>query len=139
MGKSKFYQWCQRYGKVNEQQHLVPRDHWLEAWERKAILEYFERHPLEGYRRLTYMMMDEDQVAVSPSSVYRVLKAEGLLDRWNPKPNRKGKGFDQPQAIHEHWHVDLSYINMQGTFYYLCTVLDGCSRTEQFTSSGYVR
>jgi putative transposase len=36
-------------------------------------------YPLEGYRRLAYMMLDADIVAVSPSSVYRVLKAAGKL------------------------------------------------------------
>ena len=30
---------------------------------------------------------------------------------------------------HEHWHVDVSYINICGTFYYLCSALDGCSRS----------
>ena len=29
---------------------------------------------------------------------------------------------------HEHWHIDVSYINISGTFYYLCSVLDGYSR-----------
>ena len=29
---------------------------------------------------------------------------------------------------HEHWHTDISYINIRGTFYYLCSVLDGFSR-----------
>jgi transposase InsO family protein len=28
---------------------------------------------------------------------------------------------------HEHWHVDLAYLNICGTFYYLCSLLDGCS------------
>jgi len=26
------------------------------------------------------------------------------------------------------WHIDVSYINISGTFYYLCSILDGCSR-----------
>jgi transposase InsO family protein len=34
----------------------------------------------------------------------------------------------QPLRPHEHWHVDISYINLEGTFYYLTSVLDGCSR-----------
>jgi transposase InsO family protein len=34
----------------------------------------------------------------------------------------------QPLRPHEHWHIDVSYINICGTFYYLCAVLDGCSR-----------
>jgi len=74
------------------------------------------------------MMMDGDIVAVSPSSVYRVLKTAGLLGRWNAKPSTKGTGFTQPIGPHEHWHIDVSYLNICGTFYYLCSILDGFSR-----------
>ena len=74
------------------------------------------------------MMLDADVVAVSPASVWRVLKQAGLLSRWKAKPSRKGTGFEQPLQPHQHWHVDVSYINLSGTFYYLCSVLDGCSR-----------
>jgi len=74
------------------------------------------------------MMLDQDVVAVDPSSVYRVLSAAGLLKRWNNKPTKKGTGFVQPLKPHEHWHIDISYINICGTFYYLCSILDGCSR-----------
>ena len=44
------------------------------------------------------------------------------------KPSQKGNGFDQPEKAHHHWHIDISYLNLSGTFYYLCTVLDGYSR-----------
>jgi transposase InsO family protein len=44
------------------------------------------------------------------------------------QPSRKGTGFDQPLQPHQHWHIDVSYLNVCGTFYYLCSVLDGCSR-----------
>jgi hypothetical protein len=70
--RSKYYQWKDRYGRVNEHNAWVPRDHWLEDWEKQAIVRYHFEHPLEGYRRLTYMMIDADVVAVSPSSVFRV-------------------------------------------------------------------
>ena len=92
-----FYNWKQRYGKVNEHNGWIPRDHWLEEWEKRAILDFYWDHPLEGYRRLTYKMLDSDVVAVSASSVYRVLKAAGVLDRHNTKPSRKGKGFQSTQ------------------------------------------
>jgi transposase InsO family protein len=128
VGMSKFYDWTQRYGKVNEHNTLVPRDHWLEAWEKQAILAFYAEHPLEGYRRLTYMLMDADVVAASPATVYRVLQAAGCFERWNRAESRKGQGFQQPSAPHEHWHVDISYVNVCGTFYYLVSVLDGCSR-----------
>jgi transposase InsO family protein len=74
------------------------------------------------------MMLDRNIVAVSPSTTYRVLKAAGLIQRWNVKPSKKGTGFVQPLAPHQHWHVDVSHINVAGTFYYLCSLLDGCSR-----------
>jgi putative transposase len=125
---SKYYHWKGRYGKANEHNGLVPRDFWLEAWEKQAIIHYHHKFPTEGYRRLTFMMLDDDIVAVSPSSTYRVLSAAGLLQKWKKCTSKKGNGFCQPLGIHEHWHIDVSYINICGTFYYLCSILDGCSR-----------
>lgn len=128
LGTSKWHDWKKRYGKVNEHNAWIPRDHWLDEAEKQAILAYHDQHPLEGYRRLTFMMLDAGQVAASPSSVYRVLKAAGVLERHNVQPSKKGTGFVQPLRPHEHWHVDVSYLNLGGTFYYLCSLLDGCSR-----------
>jgi transposase InsO family protein len=73
-------------------------------------------------------MLDADQVAASPATVYRVLKEAGCFQRWNQTPSRKGTGFVQPLRPHEHWHVDISYVNVCGTFYYLISALDGASR-----------
>jgi transposase InsO family protein len=126
--RSKYYDWRSRYGRVNEHNTWIPRDFWLEDWEKQAIIDYYFNHPLEGYRRLTYMMMDADIVAVSPSSVYRVLRDADLLRRWNRKASKKGDGFHQPLKPHEHWHIDVSYLNICGAFYYLCSILDGFSR-----------
>jgi len=128
LASSKFHQWQKRYGRPNAHNGRMPRDGWLADWERRAILDYHAKFPLEGYRRLAFMMLDDDVVAVSPSSVYRVLKAAGRLDRKWQKPSKKGSGFVQPLAAHEHWHVDISYLNLGGTFYYLCSLLDGYSR-----------
>ncbi len=126
---SKFYDWRERYGRVNEHNGWVPRDFWLQPWEKQAIIDFHREHPLEGYRRLTFMMLDADVVAVSPSSVWRVLQQAGLLSRWKGKPSREGSGFEQPPHAHQHWHIDVSYINVSGTFYYLCSILDGYSRS----------
>jgi putative transposase len=128
IGKSKFHTWMDRFGKANEHNAAIPRDFWLEEWEREAIIRFCVDNPLEGYRRLTFMMLDRDIVAVSPASTWRVLSKAGLLAKWNKKPSKKGTGFVQPLLPHEHWHVDISYLNIGGTFYYLCSLLDGCSR-----------
>lgn len=128
IGTSKFYDWRGRYGKVNEHNAWIPRDHWLTPTERDAMLAYQRAHVGEGYRRLTYMMLDADIVAVSPSTTYRVLHAAGVLRAWNHTPSTKGHGFQQPLVPHEHWHVDITHLRIGGTFFYLCVVLDGASR-----------
>ena len=107
--EGKFYDWTDRYGKENSHNGKIPRDWWLEDWEKQAILDYHRQHPDEGYRRLTYMMLDADLVAVSPATVYRVLSQAGR--RW-AKPSKKGTGFVQrtspgyPQSNGklERWH-----------------------------------
>ncbi len=127
VGRSKFFDWIQRFGKANEHNAWVPRDHWLTGPEKRAIIDFRSQFPLEGYRQLAYMMLDRDVVAVSPTSVYRVLKDAGLLGR-PAAASKKGTGFQQPIRPHEHWHVDVAYVNIKGTFYFLCSVLDGYSR-----------
>ena len=106
----------------------MPRDHWLTEDEIACICNFARAHPLEGYRRMTFMMLDADVVACSPSSVYRVLKKTGLLAGQTPNVTKKGTGFVQPLKPHQQWHVDISYLNIAGTFYYLCSLLDGYSR-----------
>jgi putative transposase len=128
ISKSKFYAWQHRYGRENRHNGQIPRTFWLEDWEKHAIMEYYRKHPNEGYRRLAYMLLDADVVAASPSSVYRVLKVAGMLKKWAKSPSKKGTSFNQPLSPHKHWHIDIAYLNICGTFYYLCSLLDGYSR-----------
>jgi putative transposase len=133
---SKFHDWRNRYGLANEHNSLVPRDWWLEDGEKQAILTFHADPLLDGSRRLSFLRLDADVVAVSPSSVYRVLRDAGLMTRHSCKPSLKGKGFDQPEKPHQHWHVDFAYSNVAGTFFFLCTLLDGSSR---FVVHGEIR
>jgi len=134
--KGKYSQWKKRLGKVNTHNSALPKRHHLLLWEKQAIIVYARQHYSDndfflrdGYRRLSYRMLDENIVAVSPSSVYRVLHTAGLLNRWKTaKTSAKGSGFVQPTAAHEHWHTDIKYINFLGTFLFLISVMDGCSR-----------
>lgn len=126
--RQKYASWKLRYGLANEHNGLIPRDFWLEDWEKQAIIDFYLAHPLDGYRRITFRMLDASIVAVSPASVYRVLSAKGLLNSWQRKPSKKGTGFHQPLGPHQHWHIDIAYINVAGTFFFLCSLLDGYSR-----------
>jgi putative transposase len=128
ISRSKYHDWVGRFGKVNEHNAWVPRDHWLTDDEIARICTFARVHPCEGYRRMTFMMLDADVVACSPASVYRVLKKAGLLAGQTPSVTKKGTGYVQPLQPHQEWHVDVSYLNIAGTFYFLCSVLDGYSR-----------
>jgi len=128
LSPDRFYQWRKRRGDPNRHNAPTPKKHWIDEWERQAIGHFYLDHREEGYRRVAYMMLDANVVAVSPSTVYRVLKEDGLLQAKNNKESKKGKGFKQPLKPHQHWHIDVSYLNIAGTFYYFCGVIDGQSR-----------
>ena len=128
IGRSKYYSWVKRQGQENQPNGVQPKDHWLTESEKAAIINDYANHRQTGYRRLAYMMLDGNIVAVSPSSVYRVLTTVGLLRRTTTEPSKKGTGFHQPKRPHQHWHIDITYINICSTFYYLCALLDGYSR-----------
>ena len=119
IGRSKYFSW---YGKDNYHNGKIPRDYWLLEEEKETIIKYYLSHSQEGYRAITYRMIDEDVIAVSPATTYRVLKKARLFSRWNNRVSSKGRGFKQPLEPHEHWHTDVSYININGTFYYFIGV-----------------
>lgn len=123
-----FHRWKSRLGQANFHNAPLPRDHWITAGERDAIIAFARQNPMDGYRNLTYMMLDQNVAAVSPATVYRVLKAVGIIGDRPVLSSKKGTGFVQPLAPHEHWHVDFSFINVAGTHYFWFGALDGCSR-----------
>ena len=128
LSPSKYHHWKKRKNQENQHNSLIPKADWLLPWEIEAIISYRFEHPAEGYRLLSFMMLDDDIVAVSPSSVYRVLlKAGLLLTKWNHR-RTKGSGFHQPSEPHQHWHLDICYINFKSTFVYLVALIDGYSR-----------
>ena len=126
--QNRYHEWKKRYGQENKHNGKIPRSFWLRPEEKKKIVDFYCKHDTEGYRRCTYMMIDNDIAYCSPSTVYRVLSEADVIRRWNGKKSKKGTGFDQPLKPHEHWHIDISYVNVASTFYYLITILDGYSR-----------
>ena len=93
----------------------IPKQHWHTPDEEKAVLSYVKKHInsidryfRDGYRRLTYRMIDENIAALSPSSVYRILKKNDLLNPWNKRKTKtKGTGYKQPKKAHQEWHIDI--------------------------------
>jgi transposase InsO family protein len=120
--------WRGRYGTPNAHHGPGSRAHWLTGGERDAIVRFYLEHPEDGYRRCAYMMIDADVAFASPSAVYRALSDAGVMRGRGGKRGCKGKGFDQPGRVHEHWHTDISYVRVGERFFFLTCVLDGYSR-----------
>lgn len=129
ISSSKYHSWKNRFEQPNHHNGIIPKKHWILDWEREATISYAQNNISQGYRRLAYMMIDDNIVAISPSTTYRVLKTAGLLNKWNTvKKSSKGNGFIQPVVPHQHWHTDIKYVNFHGTFSFLISVIDGYSR-----------
>lgn len=74
-------------------------------------------------------MLDEGLVAVSASSVYRVLREANLVCRWKPKLKAKGSGRDyEPSRPDEKWQTDIKYVRVGPRNYYLLSFMDVYSR-----------
>lgn len=134
--RSKYYDWRNRLGVENNHNGKLPKQHWLTPDEKNAIIEYAQKYIhshqyylQDGYRRITYLGIDENVFACSPSSVYRVLSKAGLLSKWkNRKNSNKGKGYNQPLEAFKEWHTDIKYINFRGAFLFFISIMDGYSR-----------
>jgi len=130
LAKSRYYEWKRRAGEeLLEDLSSGPRNspHAILAEEKEAVIKYALKHVKEGYRRLSWMMVDEDVAYVSPTSVYRILNEADLLYRWK-RSRPEGKRPPEPKEPNERWHTDLMYLRVEDTWYFLVTVLDAYSR-----------
>lgn len=97
--------------------------------ERQVIIEYALKHPAIRHRELAWRMLDEGVGAVSPATVYRVLREANLVCRWRPKTKIKGTGREAPPTRpDEKWQTDIKHIQGQVANYYLLSFLDVYSR-----------
>ena len=122
-------------GKKPRPEGILPKGHWILPEERERILSFKRQHPTVGGVRLAYMMLDQGVAAVSPSTVFRVLREAGLSSQWTLPEGRKAsrQGFYQPKSPHEQWHTDIAYINLRGTHYFFISVL--CSVSRKWTGN----
>jgi transposase InsO family protein len=128
--RSVYYDWLERSreGTLTDRV-VIPRSPRAALPEEiEAVINYANAQPREGYRRLAWMMIDDDIAYLTPSTVYRILDRYNLLYRWKrPEP---GSGKKVPEATYpnEVWHVDLMYLWVRGRWYFLVSVLDSYSR-----------
>ena len=77
----------------------MPKDTWLCAKEKQAIISLFSANRSDGYRRCAYMMIDKVVAYASPSTVYRVLQEAGMLQK---KADATSKDKDFKQSLKPH-------------------------------------
>jgi len=104
--------------------------------EREAIvaLAKDERYVDDSHRVLTAKGVDGGQIAVSASTVYRVMRSEKLTTDRSGRSHRSGKSRkpDRPELTgrDQRWCWDISYLRtlVSGVFLYLYVLMDEYSR-----------
>jgi transposase InsO family protein len=121
-------EWQQRRNVETKHNNNIPKNYYLTPDEIAAIVLFCSSNPLKGYRVQAWEMVDQNVAFASCSSVYNIIKRYDLGKKWAEAIETAKKGFDQPEAVHEQWHIDFSYIRVGAAFYYFLGILDGFSR-----------
>jgi transposase InsO family protein len=136
LNKSTFYNWYKVYSDYgidglapsrrtsNRQWNSIPQE------QKNLVIELALDHPQLSSRELACKLTDEQQIFISESSVYRILKARGLITTPAHIFLSAGDEFSKKtQFVHEMWQTDFTYFKILGWgWYYLSTVLDDYSR-----------
>jgi len=134
--KSTFYAWYNRY-KQYGYDGLSPRQadrkfFWnqIPSEEKQKVVELALEYPGLSPRELAHRIIDHEGWYISESSIYRILKARGLITSPTHIVMSAADEFkDKTTRIHQLWQTDFSYLKVVGWgWYYLTTVLDDYSR-----------
>jgi putative transposase len=136
LNKSTFYNWYKAYSDCgidglipskrcsNRQWNTIPQE------QKNLVVELALDYPHLSSRELAFKLTDEQQIFISESSVYRILKARGLI---TTPPHIFLSAADEfsnkTSFVHQMWQTDFTYFKILGWgWYYLSTVLDDYSR-----------
>ena len=136
IAKSTFYKWYKLYTEKGliglEPLPSYNRRQWNTIPEKEknlvisVALEFSELSP----RELSCKLSDERGIFISESSVYRILKAKGLITSPAHILLAAGNEFSKKTLfVHEMWQTDFTYFKILGWgWYYLSTIIDDYSR-----------
>jgi transposase InsO family protein len=124
--KSSYYRW--RRGRADLRNRGRPWNRITPAEEDK-ILAVARESPELSSRQLSAWITDNEGFAVSESTVYRILRREGLVKRQETQPAAAKEYHTKTTRPHQMWATDASYFRVIGWgYYYLVTVMDDYSR-----------
>ena len=134
--KSTFYTWLDRYqiGGLDALEDRSPRPR--RVWNRipdevrAGVVELALDEPELGPREVAVAFTDRKRSFVSESSVYRILKAQGLITSPTFMPMKAADRFANPTtAINQLGQTDFTYLKVIGWgWFYLSTIMDDFSR-----------
>jgi putative transposase len=97
--------------------------------EERRILAVAREFPELSSRQLSAWITDNEGFAVSESTVYRILRREGLVKRQVTELEAAKEYHTKTTRPHQMWATDASYFKVVGWgYYYLVTVMDDYSR-----------
>jgi putative transposase len=98
------------------------------AEEKEAVLNYARKHPELRHRELAWRMVDEDVVCLSPSTVYRILKAANLVCPWRRRSKRRRQEDEKATHPDQIWATDVMQVMIGEGAYFVVTFMDEYSR-----------
>jgi len=124
--KSSYYRW--RQGRADSGTRERPWNRITPAEEGK-ILAVARESPELSSRQLSAWITDNEGFAISESTVYRLLRREGLVKRQETQLMAAKEYHTKTTRPHQMWATDASYFRVVGWgYYYLVTVMDDYSR-----------
>ena len=123
--RSTYYRWRQGQPRISRGRpwnRIIPN-------EEQRILAVARESPDLSSRQLSAWITDNEGFAVSESTVYRILRREGLVKRQEIQPMAANEYHTKTTRPHQMWATDASYFRVIGWgYYYLVTVMDDYSR-----------
>jgi transposase InsO family protein len=124
--RSSYYRWRRR-----QTDSGVRKRPWNQITpnEERRILAVARGYPELSSRQLSAWVTDNEGFAVSESTVYRILRREGLVKRQEIQPAAAKEYHTKTTRPHQMWATDASYFRVVSWgYYYLVTVMDDYSR-----------
>ncbi len=126
--KSTYYRWRAGTRSPGRSHRRIPWNRLTEG-ERRKVLAVARSSPAWSSRQIAAWITDNDGFSVSESTVFRILKREGLVRRLELRQPAGSEYRHKTTAPHQLWATDASYFRVAGWgYYYMVTVMDDFSR-----------
>ena len=136
VSKTTFYKWYHAYEQYGYEGLARKSSKQKEVWnkisvaDRDKVVEISLERPELSSRELAWYITDKYNYYISESSVYRILKENGLITTPSFRVMSASESFkDKTTSVNQMWQTDFTYFKIIGWgWYYLSTILDDYSR-----------